>query len=366
MATSINTSFDEIYLTSHLPEEVDISTDASRIEVRVIVNNTLVFSSVYYPFHDTVLVHDIRSVVETAMISRQLTLATLKIEVYEATIVVPTDGYTYDDQGNIIINYDVSTAENTPVDSAQNIKVVYSAFKVQEEVATFLKSSFLTSRKSALVPKTGSVRLSNHTKANAQGSNFARIFYSPVGSPEEVMTYDYSMSSTQATTEKIVSANLRYSTYYSAILNGRGIQSIIRGVEYHIGQRQFNVFYTDEPASDVFTFRNAFNVEETVYLFGATPIKTEVDRSETVCGRETLFYDETVKIKHEVETAALPYSEALWLNQMLTSKYVTHPLNDGTDARILISDISSEVTDSSKELIRLKFSWKYADGNEWI
>ena len=366
MATTIITDFDSIYLTSHLPEEVEISTEAARLEIRIYVGGFKVFTSIYYPFNETVIIRDIRDIVETAMLKREQTLASLKIEVIEPTVHVSTDDYSYDEYGNIIINFTANNHQDAVAASVDNVKVVFSSFKMQQEVAPFLTQHFLTSRKSALVPKNGIVMLSNYTKANAVGANFAQIFYSPVGSPETVMTYDYALSSTQATTERIVTTSLRYGSYYTIVYNNRGIQSVIRGVEYHIGARQFNVFFTDEQASDVFTFRNAFNVEETVYLFGATTVKTEVDRSEAMCGRVTQFYDETVKIKHEVETAPLPYDEALWLNQMLTSKYVTHPLEDGTDARILISDISSEVTDSSKELIRLKFSWKYSDGNEWL
>ena len=70
-------------------------------------------------------------------------------------------------------------------------------------------------------------------------------------------------------------------------------------------------------------------------------------------------------MKHEVETAPLPYDEAKWLNQMLTSKLVKRPLDNETIPQVLISDITSEVSDSDKDLIRLKFSWKYADGFEW-
>jgi hypothetical protein len=41
-------------------------------------------------------------------------------------------------------------------------------------------------------------------------------------------------------------------------------------------------------------------------------------------------------------------------------------MGDGTFEEILISDITSEVSDSDKDLIRLKFSWKYADGSQWL
>jgi hypothetical protein len=140
----------------------------------------------------------------------------------------------------------------------------------------------------------------------------------------------------------------------------------VRGVEYQIGNRHFNFFFTDEQPTDVFTFLNAFNIEERAYLYGATTIKTEIDRSEAVCGNETQFYDETLKVKNEVETAPLPYDEAKWLSQMLTSKKVSRAMGDGTFEEILISDITSEVSDSDKDLIRLKFSWKYADGSQWL
>lgn len=128
----------------------------------------------------------------------------------------------------------------------------------------------------------------------------------------------------------------------------------------------FSIFYTDEIQTDRFTFRNAFNVKETVYLYGATTIKTDVNRSEAVCGRETLFYDQEVLVTHEVETAPMTYNEAMWLNQLLTARWVARILEDGTEAPILISDISSEVADTDKDLIRIKFNWKYADGNEYL
>ena len=135
--------------------------------------------------------------------------------------------------------------------------------------------------------------------------------------------------------------------------------------DYHLGNRHFRFFFTEEQATDHFTFMNAFNVEETAFLFNTRTVKTEVDRSEAVCGRTTHFYDESAKVKYEVETAPLTYDEALWLNQLLTSRYVTRMVGYLV-VQVLISDISSEVVESDKELSRLKFSWQYADGNEYL
>ena len=45
MATTINTEFDSIYLTAHLPEEIEYETDQSSLVVSVYVNSSKVFSS---------------------------------------------------------------------------------------------------------------------------------------------------------------------------------------------------------------------------------------------------------------------------------------------------------------------------------
>ena len=363
MAISIITDFDSIYLTSQLPEEISFETDADSLKVTIYMNNNIVFSSDYYPYYEEVIVRDIRSLVEAFMEERRLCLGTMKIEAAETVQTKPD--ITYDDDGNIHYNYD-NQSEETVTETIDNIKVVYSRFKTTDESSDFLSSYFLTNRKSALVPKSGQLKLSNYTRANASGSNKALIYYSRNANPGVVSTYRNNMSTVQSTTEKIVTATLTYRSFKQIVEQALGINCKVHGVEYQIGDREFNIFFTDEEPTDVFSFYNAFNIEEHAYLFGATTIKTEIERSEAVCGEYTQFYDEKVKTKYEVETAPLTIDEAKWLNQMLTSNLVKHGMEDGTFEDILISDITSEVSNSDKDLIRLKFSWKYADGNEWI
>ena len=363
MATTINTEFDSIYLTAHLPEGIEYETDQPSLEVSIYVNTSKVFSSTYYPYQEVVLVRDIRSIIEAAMADRQMSFATLKIVAAEPTSKAPT--LTYDEDGNMHMTFDDATPEPITV-TAEGIKVIYSCYKTIDDSDSFLYSNFLTSRKSALIPRNVQLKLSNYTKAYAQGSNYALIYYSQRSVPEQVFTYKADLGKMQSTSEKIVTVNLTHQSFKSSVDQAMNINCIVHGVEYHIGVRQFNIFFTDEEPTEVFSFRNAFNVEEIYSLFGATTIKTEVDRSEAVCGHKTQFYDETVKVKHEVETAQLPYDEAKWLNQMLTSKLVKRRIEDGSYEKVLISDITSEVSDSDKELIRLKFTWKYADGNEWL
>ena len=340
MATSIISHFDSIYLSAHLPETVSFRTDAASLQVDIYVNDNKVFSSDYYPFEGIVKVRDICSIVEAAMLEDQLAMTSLKIVATEPTdpISVTTD----------------------------DIKVIYSRFLTNDSSEGFLTNRFLTTRHSALIPRDGQLNLSNYAQAYAQDSNVALIYYYHYAVPGVVYTYNFAMPKIQSTTEQIVTASLSHEYFKAIVDEAKSTNCKVLGVEYRIGTRRFNIFFTDEQPTDVFTFLNAFNIEETVYLYGTTTMKTEVDRTETVCGKKTEFYDETVKTKHEVETAPLPYDEAKWLNQMLTSKYVTRPLGEGQSSPILLSDISSEVSNSDKDLIRLKFSWKYAEGIEYI
>ena len=363
MATTVNTNFEATSLTANLPEVVEIATDAAQLEVNIFVDSRKVFKSVYYPYNSMVYVRDIRTIVEAAMFERQLVMASLKMEVYEPVTQSAQGNVTVDENGNYVVTFG-SDGSSSPHATVNNVKLVCCCFKTGASSEDFLGSCFLTTRKSALIPRNGHLYISNHTKAYAQGSNSALIYYSNPQVSERISTYNVNLGKMQATTEKIVTDLLSYGYFKAIIDQAMGTSCLVHGVEYQIGMRRFNIFFTDEKPTETFIFINAFNMEETAYLYNTTTVKTEVERSEAVCGVRTQFYDETVKVKHEVETAPLTYDEAMWLNQMLTSKLVKRPKLDGEDAEVLISDISSEVTDADKELIRLKFSWKYADGTE--
>ncbi len=344
MATSFTISFDSIYLTAELPEVIGIRTDQESISVTVLIDGDEVFSSVYYPYNRMVYFRDVRSIVESAMLEQECDMASLEIEANE-------------DSG-----YGTVTEE---------AKVIYSMYRSPYGSEVFLANSFLSLRKSALIPRNGYLNLYNYTKAYAQGSNYAMIYYTQPEIPGVVSTYNCYLGKVQSSWDRIILKRLTYDYFKEVVDDYRQTDSEVLGVEYQIGSRRFNIFFTDEKPTDMFTFLNAFGLLENYYLYGATTTKTEVERSEAVCGWKTLYYDETISIRHEVETAPLPYNEAMWLSQMLTSKWVAVQIASRDSAtrktaEVLTSDIAAEVTDNDKELIRVKFSWKYAEGAEWM
>lgn len=336
MATNITTSFNDIYLSAHLPEKVFIGSSASQVEVKVFVDGDEVFKSTFYPYNQVCCLRDLRSIVEQGLYDEGLDICTLSIEA----------------KG-------VGDSTTSVID---DVKVIYSSFKTKEGSAAYLRNHFLITRKSALLPRDGGeLTVSNYQES--QEFCHLNIYYRFTNEQGIAREFIYP---NQVSGHDLDSMTLSYSGLSYFVKNGIGRNDVvILGAEYYYGTRQFNVYFTDEKPSDVFLFYNAFGMIEKMYLFGATSIKTEVDRNEAICGNTTQFYDENVKVKHEVETAPLTYEEAKSMTEMLTSKYVTRRVGNSTFEKVLITDITSEVTDSNKELTKIKFSWKYAEGTEW-
>ena len=188
MATTIKTALESLYLTARLPEEVSIETDANSVEVNVFLENKSIFSSVYYTYQNTIIVRDIRSIIEAAMLDRGMPTASMKLTVSAAEDVVST--------GNII--------------------VVFSTFKSSDSSETFLLTHFLSTRKSALVPRNGRFTLSNYSEAYVQGNNTATVFYHT--SHDNIRhVYSYSLGRVQTTTEGIVTADLSHQHFKEVV-----------------------------------------------------------------------------------------------------------------------------------------------------
>ena len=128
-----------------------------------------------------------------------------------------------------------------------------------------------------------------------------------------------------------------------------------------MGQRAMTYYVDlDFMPSVRFRFRNAFNVDETMYLEGVTVTRTETERSMATSHGTNLFYDQVDSQEYEVTTAPLSTDEAKWATQLLLSHRVRRVEEDGSLTEVLITDMNAEVTDSDEEYRRLKFTYQMA------
>lgn len=339
MSILLNTSFDSLYLSSHLPDEVEIESLTPRVTVKITVADKEVFSSDYYTYYQKVLVHDIRSIVESAMLQMGLAIAKFVLTATNMENFSKTSG---------------------------DVTVVYSQLKSSEGSEEFLTSHFLSIRKSALVSQSSPFTLHFYTKAYQQASNYCIIYYKASYAPGQVLSYRSDFNSKLSDTTTIISINADYSRFQS-ILATQNIHGVtITQVHYQVGNREFDIYFTSDTPSDIFKFNNAFNLQETVCLFAASTSKTDISRSEAVQGRMTSYYDVTTRVRHEVETAPLTFIEAKHLTQLITSQNIFRCIADDEFAPVIITDSTPEVTDNITSPIRIKFTYEYSDQTDYI
>lgn len=127
------------------------------------------------------------------------------------------------------------------------------------------------------------------------------------------------------------------------------------------GARSITLYYTDTAPALHLHFRNAFNAQMHLYLFGTLTTNTDMEQTEATCQGQASFYDRSLNQTFDFETSFLTPDEAIYLTQLLISPQVylmTAPKNL-TNPEILITDMTAETTDNSTDTNRIKFTFKY-------
>lgn len=128
-------------------------------------------------------------------------------------------------------------------------------------------------------------------------------------------------------------------------------------------------YYVDPALADVpvFHFANCFNMLEQLPVQGVTTAKIKADRSIASLGKDSQFYDITVSKEYETQTGSLTSEECELMEQMLTSNDVRIPYGKGAKYEndfyamkpIMITDFTSEITDGDEKLNSVKFTWRF-------
>ncbi len=332
---TIQTTFNQLYLSAELPEEVVISTNLAAVNVTVYYFHAVCFTTTLYPYSGKATLRDIRSIIEQ---------------------VIREEGYSC---GQFEV-YVTGGSENA---SSGDFNVVYSDIIQQYSADTFCSGYFLTTRTSFRISSSGVQRLSLFAKAGETYTGYTDCVVLPAGSSTPVIlrltdTVQRTANMQAAVDYFDIEADLIQDAVYDNYPEQAGK---LMAFTVHRGNRAMTFFVTDEEPDKNFSFLNAFDCLEYAEIYGVTTAKQKVERSEAVCGRRHLFYDKETTQSFEVETAALTYEEAVWLQQMLSSRKVIVEGLPGTNVEVLITESNTEISDSDNEKNRIKFTWKLAD-----
>lgn len=147
----------------------------------------------------------------------------------------------------------------------------------------------------------------------------------------------------------------------------------LQSVTVRCGNRSAT-FFIDPALADIepFYYLNCFGVSEHISLSRITTEKVKADRSIASLGKTSQFYDIQTSKTYEVDSALLTSDECLHVEQMLTSPSVRVPFGEYNsiyemdfDAliSILITEFTSELSDTDEKPNKVKFTWRYAENN---
>lgn len=329
---------DTYTLSSSLPDSFLIDTQEDYVDVAITIQGQCIYETRLYSNSGSCTFYELRQIVEQNMIARQLPIATFEFIV---------------DDGNGIQEID-------------DKYIIFSRYKnAAYSDIDFLQSHFLVNRTYITMPRDLSASLPFFATANEIFSMYYDCVFEKDGIIRQFRlgynTYHYQRP-------EIYVIPIGPSSIKTMADNAVGEDcGKLLSFTVHAGIREMGVYVVDEMPSITFSFLNSYNVTESVFVMGTTTFKTEISHKEAVSKNVTSFYDKSVSRKWDVKTVALSQEEAKWYNEFLESEYVTYNMSQEHNAlRILISDITSEISDSSKDLVHIKFSWRYDDDSYWI
>lgn len=343
----ISNPLQDIVLSSDLADFTIMSQDHDFVDVRLSVDNAEVLSSRYYLNNGKVIIPDIRSLIEQQII------------------------------GDADFNTSDCLLEATADDDSNSVtfRVMYCDRSLKlVDTATWLQDNFLTLANWRRIPPGICVTL--YWYAVAKESLLLRAFCTYFDEAGKRKTYQYVISGNGqvAINDGNLSQFIDFADVVSKICEANKVENItLQSVTFRLKNRSIT-YFIDPSLTDArqFSFFNCFGIVETISLKGITSAKIKADRSVASVGRTSMFYDASISKEYEIETAPLTSDECILIEQMLTSPSVrVQPDNYyETDFEslypILITDFSSELSNTDEKLNTVKFTWRYADNLPYL
>ena len=347
MSVTLNTQLEELMFSSQIPDIEIATSDDNEAIVSIVSGGTTVFSATHIPYQRTIVVHDIRSVIEYYM-----------------------------RQGNHALrSFEIRGRHNGGIQTLATFQAIYLEQHFTGDVEEFLRNNFLTTMEGKLMWSGATEFLYYYKKAYSQESVRYRVVASVYDDEPRVFQYSPQMSvNTNDSISKVeVNMKLMLDAVESHGWNRDHIKVLACSVQ--VGARAFTFYVQDDEPNLTLYFRNAFNCFECCALHAVTTHKPKVERSIAVTNRISSFYNQQNEKLYEVESAGLTMEQARWIEQLFYSHDVrmatrrtdfSQAYNPIGMPIVLITDPTCEISDADGELNTVKFTYQYQDRRTYL
>ncbi|MBE6311315.1 MAG: hypothetical protein E7080_09730 [Bacteroidales bacterium] len=332
MATSLITEI-PIFVYSSQLRDIKLATDLDKLIVALNDGETEVYRTTLYSFDGIVSIYDIRDIAEIYMLDNDRCFTAFTF-------------YYFDADGKELGSFNLNTVYCThimPVDAgifaSYNFLTTLTSKRIAPHSVDFL---------SILHGQERSEMKAHCVTVNGEGNTVSSV----------ITLFDLGYDDIGIDTIRI-----RYDDILQKLTNqGNNVDKLLA---YSVtwGDRVFTFYVHNVILDETFTFRNCFNVLETVSFPSVTTTKTKVERPVAVARSRYSFYDQTTTKEYEVQLSPLTMEEAHWIEQL----FISHCVRLGVAAElsslpiVLITDSSCEISDSNTDLNRVRFTWQFQD-----
>ena len=318
--------------TSAIPDVFTLSDfQGETVFLRIFLNRNQyeVFSTTLYAYQGKASIYDLRSVIESYMEENRLVTCDCSFQMQ-----VDRTDYTIPD-----------------------FKLIYCHAAVNTNCRDFLQSHFLVDSNVRLVPHGFSLDLSYIVFPDESSACSTHLVVQPE-SGEEPLAIDLVDTPIASKQFQLQMLDLNEEDLLARVPSSLGSCQLLSATIY-CGARSFTLFFSSEQPTLWLYFSNTFNCTDVFPITATTKRKLSFSRSTAICCGKSSSYDDQTEVEFESETSALTPSEARQLTTALQSSsllIISSDYPQGTS--ILITDIESELSDTSNELCHVKFTWK--------
>lgn len=333
-----------IRLSSQL-RTVEIATNFAALVVTLAgPDGNALLSGKYYATGGVVRIVDLRQIVEDTLRTLALPLAKFTLNAYvEKADIPPSD----DDQDTV--------GEGLDYNRTATMAVLYCDREMATaDPAELLRTNFLTTAIARRIAPGDAVGLSLYAQQGERLTLMAHADYLTADGSRRQRSLMLSDTTAPMATTATYTIDTAHIAQLVAQQEGQSVELL--ALTATCGDRSISLFLTPgHTSATLFSFRNCFNVEDSLRLPGITKARSTADRSLATIAGTSLLYDQSTLTEYELQSAALDPTECEQFRQLCFS----HAAAIG-GKQILITDFTCEISDTDEKPNTVKLTYRHS------
>lgn len=315
--------------TSQIPSQITILADQSAVNITVKSEDKEIFTTTLYTYNQKATLYDLRSIIESNI----------------------------EQQNTAFANFSIYANTTTDSTNTNSCCFIYARCNINDITAfDYIQKHFLTTLSSYTIPRSAVQELTFCLLPGQTLKSYTECLVQKNGEsiPQTFIVDEGNITGADKISLQTVTISPQQ------LLKKVDISGKLLSFTIHRGAIAKTFYVIDKEPNLQLLVCNEFNCIEYIYLNCVTRRKLDLDRSTVTSLGSESFYDDKSTFEHEVESSMLSLEEASRLAILLLSHNINIAEGEDNNIPIIITDLSSEISDADNATNSIKFKYKYA------